>query len=276
MRHMLNRIAAIRAWLVAALALLTSGTAAVADGWENDCGFTAGPVRMVTRIIDGDTVILDDGNRVRLTGIQAPELPHDARTASEWPYGKASARILTDLVKGHRVRLYYDGARHDRYGRILAHLRDQDSAEGAWIQALMLQRGAALVYTFPDNNGCARQMLRHEASARSGGVGLWRLPRYGVRKATDIAELAALVGTFQLIRGRVVNIGRDKRLVYINFSRDWKTDFTVTVEKRVLERFPDDFFAKLAGKRIEIRGWLEFRNGPWIRLTHPQQLVILG
>ena len=71
-------------------------------------------------VIDGDTVVLADGQHVRLIGINAPELGKDG--APNQPVA-ARARVgLAALVEKRHVTLVLGRERHDHYGRLLAHL----------------------------------------------------------------------------------------------------------------------------------------------------------
>ena len=62
--------------------------------------------------------------------------------------------------------------------------------------------------------------------------------------------------------------------VYLNFEEDWREDFTIFIAKRDLKRFGGKAheLGLLEGANIRVRGWLGFRNGPMIEITHPEQL----
>jgi endonuclease YncB( thermonuclease family) len=76
----------------------------------------------ITAIVDGDTVKLDTGAEVRLTGIQASKLPLGRKGFRPWPLAVEARAALTALTRDRQVRLNYTGRRHDRWGRLLAHL----------------------------------------------------------------------------------------------------------------------------------------------------------
>jgi hypothetical protein len=71
----------------------------------------------------------------------------------------------------------------------------------------------------------------------------------------------------------VAAVGGGAARTYLNFGQDWHTDFTVEIERKDKAAFASagiDLGA-LAAKRIRVRGWIEWRNGPMIRASHPSR-----
>ncbi len=226
----------------------------------------------VSEVVDGDTVKLDDGRQVRLVGTQAPKLPLGRPNFPAWPLGEESKRALENLILGKRVRLLYGGERKDRHGRELAHLaRDSD---GLWLQGEMLRLGMTRVYTFPDNRSAVADMLALERAAREARLGIWSHPFYALRSPDDLAKLT---GTFQIVEGVATKAAKGGETVYLNFGEDWKTDFTVAIDKEAygLFRLARLDPLKLEGRRLRMRGWLHEKNGPMIDATHPEQVELL-
>lgn len=225
----------------------------------------------VARVVDGDTVALGDGTEIRLVGIQAPKLPLGRPDFPTWPGAEAARDHLTSLVAGQSVRLIPTGNPTDRHGRRLAHI----VASGVWIQGAMLAAGQARVYTFPDNTALAADMLALEATARDQGRGIWADPFYAIRPPEQAGNH---LDSFQIVEGTVVRAEQVGRRVYLNFGEDWSQDFTVTIAPDHIGRFEDSLteVLDLAGRRVRIRGWLYWYNGPAIDLTHPEQLETLG
>ncbi len=254
-----------RGALVLLLALLTPAAPSAAP-------LEPGPEAAVVAVVDGDTVRLDDGTEVRLVGMQAPKLPLGRADFRPWPLAGEAKAALEGLVLDQRVRLMFGGARWDRHGRRLAHLyRHRD---GLWIQGAMLERGLARVYTFADNRAMIAEMLAREGAARAAGAGMWGLDAY---RPLDTAAAAERVGRFELVEGRVREVAEVRGRTYLNYGRDWRTDFTVVLDRDARRRFeaaglaPED----LAGRRIRVRGWLRSYNGPMIEATHPEQIEVL-
>lgn len=258
--------------LLLALAFAAPVPAQGSDGLPHDfAGLAAGDSAVVREIVDGDTVILDDGRQVRLVGIQAPKLPLGRANFEKWPLADEAKEALADLVLGRRVTLGYGGQRQDRYGRELAHLFTDD---GLWVQGSLLELGFARVYSFADNRSLVPRMLEAEVSARTTAMGIWRHPYYAV---LDTAAAPDHTGRFSLVEGRVLKTAIVRGRAYLNFDEDYRTDFTITISSRDLKSFtasgivPQDY----AGHRVRVRGWLRWSNGPMIDVTHPEQIEVL-
>jgi endonuclease YncB( thermonuclease family) len=222
-------------------------------------------------VIDGDTLVLDDGRQVRLVGIQAPKLPLGRPGFQAWPLAAEAKAALEALALGQLLTLAYGGRRLDRHGRALAHLHD---ASGRWLQGELLRRGLARVYSFRDNRALIPEMLALEGAARAARRGIWGDPFYRLRTTE---EAARHVDTFQLVEGRVLDAAVVRGRAYLNFGPDWRTDFTATIspkDRRAFDRGGVDPLA-FADRRVRVRGWIKSYNGPMIEVTHPEQIEVL-
>lgn len=265
-------MASIRILLVFVLSL--SGTLAGTShaGAQMSDALQHGGTAQVVAVVDGDTVILDDGRQVRLVGIQAPKLPLGRPGFAKWPLADEAKAALAELVLGKRVSLGYGGQKIDRHDRLLAHLFTED---GTWVQGALLAAGFARVYSFPDNRALVRDMLVRERGSRETDQGIWSHPYYAV---LDPAASARHLDRYALVEGRVVDVAVVRGRTFLNYGSDWRTDFTVSIAARDWLRFesagvsPDDYI----GRRIRVRGWLKSRNGPMIDVTHPEQIEVLS
>ena len=147
--------------LVAALVLATAAAACAGAS-------TTAPaeVQRVSRIVDGDTLVLGRGARVRLLQIDAPEAGGEC-------YARMATRELALLAPpGTRVVLEADPAldREDRYGRLLRYVR----VGGANVNVELVRRGAATPYFYRGERGRhAARLLAAAASARATRRGMW-------------------------------------------------------------------------------------------------------
>ncbi|MCB2107991.1 MAG: thermonuclease family protein [Rhodobacteraceae bacterium] len=231
-----------------------------------------GPSGNVIDVIDGDTIKIDSIDAdIRLVGIQAPKLPLGRRGFQSWPLADAARAALADLIDGRTVTLAFGPTRRDRNGRTLAHILRDD---GLWIQGEMLRLGMARIYTFADNRVLIAELRAQERDARNAKRGIWAHPFYAIRDAGDAEALKRETGSFQIVAGVVRDAAKVRERIYLNFGADFRTDFTVSIDRRDWRTFDRAGVDPLAleGAKIEVRGWLVSRNGPMIEVTHPEQI----
>ena len=242
------------------------------------CTLPQGPARAVVSVIDGDTLLLDDQSKLRLVGALAPAPPVPDTTVADWPPAAAAKAALERFVNGQSLLLEFGGRKADRYGTQLAQAFVAGETGEFWLQGRMVEEGLARAYSFPDNHGCAAELVELEAAARALGRGIWANAAYAVRDATKPRELLRYLGSCQLVEGTVADIGASKGSVYLNFGDDWHTDFTASLEPRDRQQFEKASIdlMTLKGKRARVRGWIESANGPSIRVTHPEQIEIVA
>lgn len=236
------------------------------------------PGGVVTSVTDGDTVILDDGRVVRMIGMQAPKLPLDREGFSTWPLAPEAKVALEALALNRPVRLGFGGESVDRYGRVLAHVLVETPEGEIWAQQAMVAQGLARVYSFPDNRACLELLFAAEGRARLGGLGIWADPYYSIRAADQPGDLLARAGHYELVEGRILLAEKRGGRVYLNFGRLWKEDFTAVIEAPALRLFAEAAFDPLVLENalVQIRGWVDDRDGPRIEITHPEQIEVLA
>jgi micrococcal nuclease len=138
---------------------------------------------LVKRAVDGDTLLLENGERVRLIGIDTPELHEskklyrDAQRSGEdiktiQGLGKRAAEFTKDLVEGKRVRLEFDVDRYDKYKRLLAYVYLVD--DGTFVNAKIVEEGYASLMTYPPNVKHADEFVKLYREARENNRGLWK------------------------------------------------------------------------------------------------------
>ncbi len=136
---------------------------------------------LVKRAVDGDTLLLENGERVRLIGIDTPEMHEsdklykDSQRSQEGvstiqKLGRRAYEFTKGLVEGKRVSLEFDVEKRDKYDRLLAYVYLKD---GTFINARILEQGYASLMTFAPNVKYADLFLKLYRQARENRRGLW-------------------------------------------------------------------------------------------------------
>jgi micrococcal nuclease len=132
------------------------------------------PVCVVRRVIDGDTLVCEPGERVRLLLVDAPEI-------GQADFGLRARLALEELAPaGATLRLELDVRERDRYGRVLAYLH---AADGTFINRELVRRGYAVVAVFPPNVRHVELLRAAADSARAERRGLWETAAFACRPA---------------------------------------------------------------------------------------------
>jgi len=232
-------------------------------------GLEPGPARTVTRIVDGETVALDDGTELRLVGALAPRAIDVGAEPDRWPMEAAAREALHGLVLGKSIELAFGGERMDRYGRLRAHAFLIEGEARRWVQGHLLERGFARAYTLPADRACASELLAAEGAARQAQRGLWAEAAYSIRPAHRPAELLRHRTTFQVVEGRIVRVALVRGTIYLNFDRNWRRGFSASL-RRGDSGLLGDYASNpkgLEGRSVRVRGWIEQRGGPSIDLS---------
>jgi endonuclease YncB( thermonuclease family) len=232
-------------------------------------GLESGPTRTVARVIDGETVALDDGTELRLIGALAPRAIDAGADPGMWPLEVAAQEELRALILGKSIELAFGGARTDRYGRLQAQAFSIEGEGRSWVQGRLLELGLARAVAQAGNRACADELLRAERVARQERRGLWADAAYQIRSADSPHVLSRYRSTFQVVEGRIAGIAQVRGTIYVNFGANWRRAFAVSLrrgDRGLLGAHAGDPKA-LEGKLARVRGWIEQRHGPMIDLS---------
>jgi micrococcal nuclease len=129
----------------------------------------------VTKVIDGDTIVLENGQKVRYIGIDTPELHHPKKEVecfSQQAYEKNK-----ELVLGKKVFLQKDISEKDKYGRLLRYVfldEKMSTDEGSFVNLYLVKNGFAYATTFPPDVKYANLFLTAQKEAYQKNLGLWQ------------------------------------------------------------------------------------------------------
>ena len=127
------------------------------------------PAALVVRIVDGDTLVLAGGLKVRVLGIDAPEMERDGHPADFLAH-QAKA-TLGELTLNRTIGLEYDRLRYDHYGRLLAYLFLPDHT---LVNAELVRQGLARVYLIVPNLRYQKVLLEAQQEAIQAQRGVWQ------------------------------------------------------------------------------------------------------
>src|SRR3990167_8933790 len=127
----------------------------------------------VAKVIDGDTIELDNGQKVRYIGIDTPELHHPKKKLQ--CFGKEARDKNKELVEGKLVRMEKDISETDKYWRLLRYIYVSTTASpsGEFVNDLLVREGYAYASTFPPDVKFSDHFRILEGDARKNLKGLW-------------------------------------------------------------------------------------------------------
>jgi len=136
-------------------------------------------LHVVTRAIDGDTIEVDGGTKVRYIGIDAPEV-YELAKASEC-FSKEASLHNEQLLLNKNVRLVRDVSETDKYDRLLryVYLADTTSSisESTSINEMLVAEGFAVARAYPPDVALQERLDALERDARDQKLGLWKTCR---------------------------------------------------------------------------------------------------
>ena len=123
---------------------------------------------LVERVVDGDTLVLSDGEKIRLIGIDTPETVHPSKPVE--PFGPEASSFTKRAVEGKAVQLRFDRNKRDRYQRLLAYVYIGD-----WClnEALIRAGYSECITKYPFDKAMKQQFEAAERDAKLNRRGIW-------------------------------------------------------------------------------------------------------
>ncbi|MGR8929653.1 MAG: thermonuclease family protein [Gammaproteobacteria bacterium] len=219
---------------------------------------------LVEKVFDGDTILLANRQKIRLLGINTPEVASRNKNAEVG--GEAAKEWLTRKISHQKVRLEGDIEKQDKYGRRLAHVFTENHEH---INLELVRRGLAAVNIHPPNFKYIDSLLSVQQEAERARRGIWREAAY-----EPINVHAVNPGNYKgwkRIKGRVVGIKTTDKYRYLQFS----DHFAVRIENKALSLFED--LSVYNGVLVEARGWIVKQKDRFVLpIRHPGELKVIG
>lgn len=217
-------------------------------------------------IHDGDTLHLGNGRKVRLIGINTPELARDDKAAE--PFAIQAKDALNRLFDNNKsVSLIFGKDKTDRYGRILAHAFLSD---GQNVQAALLKQGYASVITVPPNARFSTCYLEMERFARCKKAGLWQNAE--IIQANDLTK--EHIG-FHLVQGKIKNIDINDKGIWLNLD----DQLTVGIRPDNQSLFDLKAINAMLNQTVIVRGWInksKHATPYYLRIRHPASIQLFS
>lgn len=123
---------------------------------------------LVKRVVDGDTIVLENGEIIRYIGIDTPEL--ESSSQSVQCFAQEAKEFNKRLVEGKEVRLEKDVSDRDRFGRLLRYVWIDD----LFVNEYLVKEGYALASTYPPDVEYQDLFLEAQTKAKDENKGLWK------------------------------------------------------------------------------------------------------
>lgn len=127
----------------------------------------SGELVKVIRVVDGDTIEIEGGEKVRYIGIDTPETVDPRKTVQ--CFGIEASKKNKELVEGKMVRLEKDITDRDKYNRLLRYIYVGDT----FINLELVKQGFAYSYSYPPDIKYQDQFVKAQQEAREASMGLW-------------------------------------------------------------------------------------------------------
>ena len=223
-------------------------------------------------IIDGDTFRLETGEKVRLIGIDAPELSQ--------PGGELSREYLTHLLLGKPITLEKGYEDRDNYNRLLRFVYINDLC----INEEMIRQGYAEARYLPESPIC-EYYLQLEIQAETTRAGLWSDNVFQPRSCIDWdanlpvvswSEAENYYNQYVIVEGIIINTFNSGRVCFLNFHTNYQY-FTAVISACDLSGFPYPPDTYYMDKKVHIIGIIkEYKGSPEIIVKTPDQIRVLG
>lgn len=226
----------------------------------------------VSRVVDGDTIELSNGETVRYIGIDTPEIRE--KENSYWvykpmPFAEKAKDFNRKLVEGKSVRLEFDVQKKDKYKRLLAYVYIEDKM----VNIEMVRQGLAMIYTYPPNVKYSQRFLDAQREARDNKTGLWVDLE---ENKISTSEAKDNIGRVRMIEARVTDTHLTEKLLILKFKDNFKVVIyrnNISPGLKDMARSPDKYFK---GKIVRVYGVIKnYKAYPEIVLHDMSQLEIL-
>jgi hypothetical protein len=136
------------------------------------------------------------------------------------------------------------------------------------INEKILKNGYGFLYPMSSNKILDKALKKSEKNARVNKNGLWKDKNF-IKNEKNISKF---INSYQLVKTKVEKVHKNKYGIYINTGKNWKKDFSVFIDKDLIEKIG---FSPKSKQNIIVRGWVKSYNGPMIDIVFPSQIELI-
>ncbi|APH38794.1 thermonuclease family protein [Methanohalophilus halophilus] len=248
-------------FVVALLILLSSGCL------SSDENQIVNSTTTVVRVIDGDTFVMDSGEKVRLIGVDTPELDE--------PYYTEAKDYLSNRIEGKQVLLEGDSSNRDTYGRLLRYVW----LDGELVNRELVEEGLALSRAYEPDTKYQHIFAEAQQNARDAKLGIWSYSKNNNTAVISYLEAGNHIGEVKTVEGRVVSTAKNEEdgIIYLNFHEPYEGYFTVIIWQDSWSNFPQSPDIYYEGKDVLVTGKVkDYKGTPEIEISGVSQIEIVG
>jgi hypothetical protein len=250
-------------------ALLADPAAALSPTAETGaCSLENATPATVAIVESNGELLLDDGRRAAISGV-------------EFPAGSGAHKRLSQWLAGQDVFIRAFAGASDRWGRTPAALFAAQGSDAAApivsVGTALLEEGLARFRPDPPSAPCAAEYRAAEAIARDARRGIWMdaamLPVSAGEGARSLLQRKGMV----ILEGKISSFGESRGLVFLNFGQKRAEAVSIVVLRRNLAMLQGSGIdpAGLVGRKVRVRGLIETGFGPRIEVSTPAEIEIL-
>lgn len=215
----------------------------------------------IKRVVDGDTVHATSGEKIRVIGINTPEIRPKPQ-----PLGHKAREVSKRfLEEGAHIAIIHGVSDYDQHDRLLAHVyRVTHNERIESLAAYLLRQGLGFSVAVPPNVQQWECLRNAEMEARQASRNLWKIPSSFVTKRPKSG--------FALVQGTIVRLRRQKHGVTMLMNNG----LNLYIPAEHLSHF-DKTINRYMRKRVEVRGWMSRKNRDddyRMRIGHPGMIEI--
>ncbi|MCP4393667.1 MAG: hypothetical protein GY804_05295 [Alphaproteobacteria bacterium] len=169
-------------------------------------------------------------------------------------------KTLSSAINNKDMTIWVNKNHIDRHQRNVGQVITNHNT---WLQCELLKAGQAITNTTQNSKKITKDLYNCEN------------PNIIKQFQVKSENASSAIGKYTIVTGKIYSTYQSQKNFFINFDKDWKTDFSVMINNKIMKQCAPTILEKFStGQTIKVRGWVEKYNGPIIKLTHCEQIEL--